>query len=53
MAPLKPAERIALADLPRLPIRILSQSEAVGSRVGGYIPNAQDYNRSRWLWIKQ
>ena len=43
----------AQADLPWLPIRFLSQSEAVGPRVGGYIPNARDYNRSRWLWIKK
>jgi oligopeptide transport system substrate-binding protein len=49
---LKAAERIALTDLPWLPIRFLSQSEAVGPRVGGYVPNARDYNRSRWLWIK-
>ncbi len=50
---MKSAERIALADLPWLPIRFLSQSEAVGPRVGGYVPNARDYNRSRWLWIKK
>ena len=50
---MKSAERIAQADLPWLPIRFLSQSEAVGPRVGGYIPNIRDYNRSRWLWIKQ
>ena len=50
---LKAAERIALADLPWLPIRFLSQSEAVGPRVGGYTPNARDYNRSRWLWVKK
>jgi oligopeptide transport system substrate-binding protein len=49
---LQKAERIALADLPWLPIRFLSQSEAVGPRVGGYIQNIRDYNRSRWLWIK-
>lgn len=49
---LKSAERIAQAELPWLPIRFLSQSEAVGPRVGGYVPNARDYNRSRWLWIK-
>jgi oligopeptide transport system substrate-binding protein len=49
---MKSAERIAQADLPWLPIRFLSQSEAVGPRVGGYIPNARDYNRSRWLWVK-
>jgi len=49
---LQAAERIALADMPWLPIRFLAQSEAVGPRVGGYIPNARLYNRSRWLWIK-
>ncbi|HVV27131.1 MAG TPA: peptide ABC transporter substrate-binding protein [Rhizomicrobium sp.] len=46
------AERMALAAMPWLPIRFLSQSEAVGPRVGGYIPNRRDINRSRWLWIK-
>ena len=50
---LQQAERIALADLPWLPIRFLSQSEAVGPRVGGYMPNARDFNASRWLWIKK
>jgi oligopeptide transport system substrate-binding protein len=49
---LQAAERIALADMPWVPIRYLSQSEAVGPRVGGYIANARDANRSRWLWIK-
>jgi oligopeptide transport system substrate-binding protein len=49
---LKSAERIALTDLPWLPIRYPAQSEAVGPRVGGYIQNARDFNRSRWLWIK-
>jgi len=50
---LKAAERIALADLPWLPIRFLSQSEAVSPRIGGYVPNARDFNRSRWLWIRK
>ncbi|HKB96411.1 MAG TPA: peptide ABC transporter substrate-binding protein [Rhizomicrobium sp.] len=49
---LQAAERIALADMPWLPIRFLSQSEAVGPRVGGYVQNARDFNRSRWLWIR-
>ena len=49
---LQAAERIALTDMPWLPIRFLSQSEAVGPRVGGYVQNARDFNRSRWLWIK-
>jgi oligopeptide transport system substrate-binding protein len=50
---LQAAERIALADMPWLPIRFLSQSEAVGPRVGGYVQNARDFNASRWLWIKK
>jgi oligopeptide transport system substrate-binding protein len=49
---LQTAERIALADLPWLPIRFLSQTEAVAPKVGGYVPNARDFNASRWLWIK-
>lgn len=49
---LQAAEKIALADMPWVPIRYLSQSEAVGPRVGGYIANARLANRSRWLWIK-
>ena len=46
------AEKIALADHPWLAIRFLNQSEAVGPRVGGYVPNARLYNRSRWMWIR-
>jgi len=46
------AEKIALADNAWLAIRFLNQSEGVGPRVGGYVPNARLYSRSRWLWIK-
>jgi oligopeptide transport system substrate-binding protein len=49
---LQDAERIAQADMVWLPIRFLSQTEAVGPRVGGYVQNKWDFNRSRWLWIK-
>jgi oligopeptide transport system substrate-binding protein len=49
---LQAAEQIALKDLPWLPTRFLSQTEAVGPRVGGYVQNQWDFNRSRWLWIK-
>ncbi len=49
---LQAAHRIALADMPWVPIRFLSQTEAVGPRVGGYVQNPWDFNRSRWLWIK-
>jgi oligopeptide transport system substrate-binding protein len=48
----KMAERIALGDMPWLPVRFLSQPEAVGPHVGGYILNPRLANRSRWLWIK-
>jgi oligopeptide transport system substrate-binding protein len=50
---LQQAERIALADMPWLAVRFLSQSEAVGPRVGGYVANSRDFNRSRWLWIRK
>lgn len=46
------AEKIALADNAWLAIRVLNQSEAVGPRVGGYLPNTRLANRSRWLRIK-
>ena len=49
---LQGAHRIALADMPWVPIRFLSQTEAVGPHVGGYVQNPWDFNRSRWLWIK-
>jgi len=49
---LQAAEKIALADMPWLPIRYRSQSLAVSPRVGGYVENAGNVNRSRWLWIK-
>ncbi len=48
---LQQAEQVALAGMPWLAVRVLSQSEAVGPRVGGYVANARDFNRSRWLWI--
>jgi oligopeptide transport system substrate-binding protein len=47
------AETMALADNAWLAIRFLNQSEAVGPRVGGYVPNVWLANRSRWLWIKE
>ena len=48
----KAAEKIALADAPWVPIRFLSQTEAVGPRVGGYVQNPWNFHRSRWLWIR-
>jgi oligopeptide transport system substrate-binding protein len=49
---MKQAEALAQKDMPWLPVRFLVQTEAVAPRVGGYVPNARDFNRSRWLWIK-
>lgn len=49
---LQAAERIAQADLPWLVTRNYYQSEAVSPRLGGYVPNARLYNRSRWLWLR-
>ena len=52
-AGLAAAERTALADIPWLAVRFLSQTQAVGPRVGGYAPNARNLNPSRWLWIRK
>jgi oligopeptide transport system substrate-binding protein len=52
-AMLKQAESLAQKDMPWLPIRFASQTELVTPKVGGYVPNAADYNRSRWLWIRR
>jgi oligopeptide transport system substrate-binding protein len=52
-AALAAAERIALADMPWLAVRFLSQTQAVGPRVGGYAPNPRNLNPSRWLWIRK
>ncbi len=52
-AMLKQAESVAQKDMPWLPIRFASQTELVAPKVGGYVPNAADFNRSRWLWTKR
>jgi oligopeptide transport system substrate-binding protein len=49
---LKQAESLAQKDMPWLPIRFNSQTELVAPKVGGYVPNAADFNRSRWLWLR-
>ena len=49
---LKAGEKIALADMPWVPIRYRSRSVAVSPRVGGFMDNPAGVNRSRWLWIK-
>jgi oligopeptide transport system substrate-binding protein len=52
-AMLKQAESLAQKDMPWLPIRFASQTELVAPKVKGYIPNAADFNRSRWLAIRK
>jgi oligopeptide transport system substrate-binding protein len=52
-AMLKQAEAIAQKDMPWLPIRFASQTELVAPKVGGYVPNAADFNRTRWLLIRK
>lgn len=47
------AERIALADMPWLMVRVASQSEVVQPRVQGYVQNVRDFNRTRWLWLRK
>ena len=46
------AEKIALKDMPWLPWRFRVTQDLVQPYVKGWIPNARDYNRSRWLWIE-
>jgi len=47
------AEAIALADYPWVPWRFASQSDLVKPYVRGWVANAADYHRSRWLWIQK
>ncbi len=50
---LKTAEVIALADYPWVPWRVPSQTDLVKPRVKGWVDNAADYHRSRWLWLQK
>lgn len=45
------AEKIALKDYPWLPWRFRVTQDLVQPYVKGWIPNARDYNRTRWLWL--
>ena len=47
------AENLALADYPWLPWRFPSQSDLVKPAVQGWVANAPDYHRSRWLWLQK
>jgi len=47
------AEKIVLKDYPWLPWRFRVTQDLVQPYVKGWIPNARDYNRTRWLWIEK
>jgi oligopeptide transport system substrate-binding protein len=47
------AEKIALKDYPWLPWRFRVTQDLVQPYVKGWIPNARDYNRTRWLWMEK
>jgi oligopeptide transport system substrate-binding protein len=50
---LRQAEDIALANYAWLPIRFANTLDIVQPYVKGWIPNARDINRSRWLSIER
>jgi oligopeptide transport system substrate-binding protein len=43
------AERLALADYPWVPLRFAAQTELVAPAVKGWVANARNLHRSRWL----
>jgi oligopeptide transport system substrate-binding protein len=45
------AEKIAVKDYPWLPWRFRVTQDLVQPYVKGWISNARDYNRTRWLWM--
>lgn len=47
------AEKIALKDYPWLPWRFRVTQDLVQPYVKGWVPNARDYNRTRWLWVER
>lgn len=45
------AEKLALQDYPWIPMRYLMTQDLVQTTVKGWIENARQVNRSRWLWV--
>ena len=43
------AEKTALADYPWIPLRFPAQTDLVAPGLGGWVANARDLHRSRWL----
>ncbi|MGH8596486.1 MAG: peptide ABC transporter substrate-binding protein, partial [Gammaproteobacteria bacterium] len=50
---LRQAEDIALKDYAWLPMRFSNTLDIVQPYVKGWISNARDINRTRWLWIEK
>jgi oligopeptide transport system substrate-binding protein len=46
------AEKIALADYPWIPLRFRTTQDLVQTYVKGWVDNARDLHRSRWLWLE-
>lgn len=47
---LKQAEQVALDDYAVIPTRFGQTLDIVMPQVKGWLPNARNFNRSRWLW---
>lgn len=50
---LRQAEDIALKDFAWIPVRFSNTLDIVQPYVKGWISNAREINRSRWLWIEK
>jgi oligopeptide transport system substrate-binding protein len=46
------SEKIALADYPWIPLRFRTTQDLVQTYVKGWVDNARDLHRSRWLWLE-
>jgi oligopeptide transport system substrate-binding protein len=47
------AEKIALSDYPWIPTRFRMTQDLVHTYVKGWVENARQVNRTRWLWIER
>jgi oligopeptide transport system substrate-binding protein len=48
---LQAAEAMALKDYPWIPLRFRTTQDLVQPYVKGWVDNARDQHRSRWLWV--
>ena len=51
-AMLKAAEAMALRDYPWIPLRFRTTQDLVQPYVKGWLDNARDLHRTRWLWLE-